>query len=153
MAKPKPEPILADTSLEQSLKTAPTLKKMMEDHQEHGHTEQSVREDDYRGHHIVIQTTYAIKVDGKPFHAALGVSNAGNVQYHGIPNVGFASAVDLMHAVIDQFPEEFPKVKKGAKKPPLPPPIGGHEHSMHDHAAMTAGTKKSAKPRVKKAGR
>lgn len=152
----KPEPILADASLAQSQKTAPTLKKMMEQHQHHGHPEQSVREDEYQGHHIVIKTTYEVTVDGKPFQAQLGVSNAGYVQYHGIPNVGFASAVELMHSVIDQFPAEFPKAK--GKKKPAPakpvPPTGGQDHSAHDHGAgESARAKKPSKPRAKKGGR
>ena len=149
----KTEAILADASLAQSQKTAPALKKMMEQHQHHGHAEQSIREDEYKGHHIVIKTTYEVTVDGKPFRTKLGVSNAGNVQYHGIPNVGFASAVELMRCVIDQFPAEFPKAK--AKKKPAPkkpvPPTGGHDHGTHDHATHDHG--EAAKPRAKKGGR
>lgn len=123
----------------------------MSQHQGHGHAEQSVREDHYNGHHIIIKTSYDIRVDGKKFSAALGVSNTGNVQYHGVPNVGFASAVDLMRCVIDQFPEDFPKVAS-AKKQSGP---GDHNHTSHDHAASgrsaSKGTRKQAKPRVKKA--
>jgi hypothetical protein len=113
--------VSADASLAQAQKTAPYFKKQLADMPMHADMD-SVREADYNGHHIVVRTTYKITIDGKPFDAGLGVTNAGNVHYHGIPNVAFASAIDLVKAVIDTFPDEF------AKGP------GGHEH--HGHAGM-----------------
>ncbi len=111
MSKPrKGEPVQADAGLGQAKKSSPLFRKLLRAHQgghDHGHGA-SLREDHYKGHHIVIETTYKVTVDGKKFTAPLDVSHAGTVQYHGVPNVGFASAVDLMKCIIDQFPEDFP---------------------------------------------
>jgi hypothetical protein len=75
----------------------------------HGHdpSMESVREATYRGHHITIRTTYRIEVDGRPILGHMGVTNDGQVHYHPIPNLGFASAVDLIKQLIDTFPEDF----------------------------------------------
>ncbi len=153
------EPVLANVGLEQHLKTAPTLKSMLENDRDHGHGEASVREDEYKGHHIVVKTTYEVTVDGNPFHASLGVSMGGNVQYHGIPNVGFASAIELMRSVIDQFADEFPAVKGKRKKPATPLPDPAPSNMGHDHSGMAAmsmppagGPKKNASVPKKKAG-
>jgi len=117
--------ISADASLAQAQKTAPYFKKLLADmhaHMQEGAT--SRREADYEGHHIVIETTYKVTVDGKPFTAGLGVTDGGRVYYHGMPNVGFDSAVDLMKAVIDTFADEFADGGGG----------GGHDHGDdHDH--------------------
>ena len=98
--------VTADASLAQAQKNAEYFKKLLADMHAHGGLGEA-READYKGHHIVIQTTYKITVDGKPFEAGLGVSNDGSVHYHGMPNVGFDSAIDLMKAVIDTFADEF----------------------------------------------
>ena len=124
----KGEAVKADAGLEQAKKSSPLFKKLLASHQGgHGHDHgDSVREDHHKGHHIVIKTTYEVKVDEKKFTAPLGVSNAGTVQYHGIPNMGFASAIDLMKCIIDQFPEDFPG--KARKKNPLK-----DDHDLHAH--------------------
>ena len=83
-----------------------------------------VREDDYKGHHIVVRTTYNITVDGKEVTGHLMLTNEGQVQYHGLPNYSFDSAVELVRALIDNFPEDFEK----KKQPPGPHddmPMGG----------------------------
>ena len=70
--------ISADASLAQAQKTAPYFKKLLADthaHMQEGST--STRETDYQGHHIVIETTYTVTVDGKPFNAGLGVTDGG----------------------------------------------------------------------------
>ena len=129
MAKRKKgEAIKADAGLAQAKKSSPLFKKLLETHQGgHGHDHGgSVREDHHKGHHIVIKTIYEVKVDGKKFTAPLDVSNAGTVQYHGMPTVGFASAIDLMKSIIDHFPEDFPK------KTPKNPPKGDHDHHGHE---------------------
>jgi hypothetical protein len=108
--------ILADASEDQAKKSSPIFKKLMkESGHAMGHGNHSMREDLYKGHHITVMTSYQVKIDGKLFKGQLGVSNAGNVHYHGIPNVGFASAIDLVKCVIDVFPDDFP-VKKGTGK-------------------------------------
>jgi hypothetical protein len=73
----------------------------------HGMPMESTREADYYGHHIVIRTTYHIEVDGTPIEGHLGVTDDGQVHYHAVPNLSFASAVDLVKQLIDTFPEDF----------------------------------------------
>ncbi len=86
-------------------------------HEGHERMLETVREDDYRGHHIVIRTTYRIEVDRRPVTGHLGVTNDGRVHYHAVPNLSFASAVDLVRRLIDTFPDEF---ERGARD--------GHHH-------------------------
>jgi hypothetical protein len=73
----------------------------------HGMPMESTREATYQGHQIVIRTTYRIEVDGMPIEGHLGVTNDGQVHYHAVPNLSFASAVDLVKQLIDTFPEDF----------------------------------------------
>ncbi|MGD9543133.1 MAG: hypothetical protein AB7F41_10220 [Methylocystis sp.] len=105
---------------------------------------QSVRTDEYNGHAIEIVTTYKILVDGRKIRAPLGVDAAGKVHCHALPNYQTASAVDMVRALIDGFPEEFerkpakrkartpaarkkpPAAKKGAK-------TGSKKGSKHKH--------------------
>jgi hypothetical protein len=68
---------------------------------------ESTREADYKGHHIVIRTTYQIEVDGKSVTGHMGVTNDGRVHYHPIPNISFASALDMVRELIDVFPDDF----------------------------------------------
>lgn len=89
-------------------------------HGGHAHGASSVREDTYRGHHIVIRTTYEITVDGRPITGHIGVANDGRVHYHPIPNVSFSSAIDVIRQLIDAFPDEFPDE-------------GHDDHTSHDH--------------------
>jgi|SRR6266487_785868 len=96
----------ADVSLAQAKKSAPYFKKLMTG-MPMGDGASSVRTSEYKGHHIVIKTTYQVTIDGKRFMGQLGVTNSGEVHYHGVPNAGFASALDLVKAVIDTFPDEF----------------------------------------------
>jgi hypothetical protein len=72
------------------------------------------REDEYKGHHIVIRTKYNITVDGQAVIGHMMLTNMGQVQYHGLPNYSFDSAVGLVRALIDNFPEDF--VKKPARR-------------------------------------
>jgi hypothetical protein len=74
----------------------------------HAHGVESVREDDYRGHHIVVRTRYAIEVDGRPVTGHLGVTNDGRVHYHAVPNLSFPSAIAMVRRLIDAFPDDFP---------------------------------------------
>lgn len=78
-------------------------------HGQHGqhHSMTSVREASYEGHDIVIRTTYEIEVDGRPLRGHLGVTSDGQVHYHAVPNLSFASAVDLVKQLIDAFPDDF----------------------------------------------
>jgi hypothetical protein len=67
----------------------------------------SVRRAEHAGHEIVVRTTYEVTVDGEPFDVHLNVDNAGRVHYHGLPTRDFASVIDLVARVIDQFPGEL----------------------------------------------
>src|SRR5690242_12449965 len=71
------------------------------------HISSSVREVDYQGHHIMIRTTYEIRVDGMRLMGHLGVTDDGRVHYHAVPNVSFASAIDAVKRIIDVFPQDF----------------------------------------------
>ncbi|HYO99609.1 MAG TPA: hypothetical protein VER76_05425 [Pyrinomonadaceae bacterium] len=109
----------------------------------HGHSHggdgsiETSREDDYEGHHIEIQTTYKIKVDGEILQAPIGLDNEGNLHCHSLPNYQFTSAIDMVRRLIDNFPEDF-KRKRAAKKPAgkrsSKKSPGGHNHGSHKHA-------------------
>ncbi|MDK2741383.1 MAG: hypothetical protein H8K03_14345 [Nitrospira sp.] len=90
------------------------------------HRAESVRTAEYRGHHIVVKTRYAIEVDGRPVMGHLGVTNDGHVHYHPVPNLSFASAVDMVKAIIAVFPDRFPKKAKPKKQ-------GGMHGAKHAH--------------------
>jgi hypothetical protein len=109
---------LAQSSTPESLvehvrRNAPALRQTQHPH---GEAMESVREATYRGHHIVVRTSYHIEVDGVTVEGHLGVTNDGQVHYHAVPNLSFASAIDLVKQLIDTFPEDFQ------------PGPGGHEH-------------------------
>jgi hypothetical protein len=99
------------------------------DHSAHGQMMESVRETTYGSHHIVIRTTYQMEIDDKPVVGHMLVSNDGRVQYHGLPNYSFVSAVDLAKQLIDAYPDDFPpptptRRRRGATKPST----RGHHH-------------------------
>ena len=91
------------------------------------HHGESIREAEYKGHKIIIRTTYEITVDGQPVTGHINVSNDGDVQYHAIPNFSFGSAVDLVRKLIDVFPTSFTKKKRSATKQATTKHAGGHE--------------------------
>src|SRR5262245_1355002 len=80
----------------------------------------TVREDDYKGRHIVLRTTYHIDVNGTPFQGQLALDNAGRVHCHALPNYQFASAVEMVKRLVDIFPEDFPVQQGGGED------TGGH---------------------------
>jgi hypothetical protein len=102
----------------------PELQRPHEGHHHgDGMSTETIREATYRGHHIVIRTTYRIEVDGLPIHGHMGVTNDGQVHYHAVPNLGFASAVDMVKQLIDVFPDDFEEA-------------GGHE-GTHSHGGRS----------------
>jgi hypothetical protein len=122
--------ITSDAGLAQAKKNSEYFKKLLQGtHMGMGGGMGSVREVDYKGHHITIQTTYRIKIDGKTFNGELSVSNAGSVHYHGMPNTGFASAVDLVKAVVDTFSDEFAAGSKGTGMGGMNMKMGGRRRS------------------------
>ena len=94
----------------------------------HGHGPmESIREAEHGGHRIVITTSYEVQVDGRPLHSHFIVTDDGQVQCHAMPNYTFSSAVDLVKAMIDVFPEEFPRRKQSGR----PSRRSGGDHGHH----------------------
>lgn len=115
----------------------------VEETQRHQHeASETVREADYEGHHIVVRTTYQIEVDGVPVTGHLGVTDDGQVHYHPIPNMSFASALDMVRQLIDVFPDDF------AGKGGMAAEQDGHE----GHGAPGRPRTKSA-PRTRRTGK
>jgi hypothetical protein len=108
-----------------------------------------VREDDYKGHHIVVRTTYTITVDGQKVTGHIMLTNAGQVQYHGLPNHSFDSAVGLVRALIDNFPEDFEKTKGPTSRRSMD--MKGHEDiaGMHMPGMRKAAAKKKSTTKSK----
>jgi hypothetical protein len=90
-----------------------------------GHEATSVREFTHDGHVVRIITTYRVEVDGQPMQTHLSVDEDGQVYTHATPFVTYASAVDLMKAVIDAYPEAFSETGGAGS---------GHGDHGHDHA-------------------
>jgi len=100
--------------------------------QQHRHmASESMRETDYKGHHIIIRTTYSIEVDGVPVTGHVGVTNDGRVHYHAVPNAAFPSAIDLVKQLIDIFPDDF-----GSTEGP-PDPHGSRRMQMPDRRRLS----------------
>ena len=78
----------------------------------------SIRTDSYKGYDIRVETSYKISVDGKPLSGHVDLTNSGQIHYHPLPNLSAASAVEMVHAIIDSFPDEFGprKAAQGRKK-------------------------------------
>jgi hypothetical protein len=93
-----------------------------------GHEATAVREFTHSGHAVRIFTTYRVEVDGQPVRAHLSVDEDGQVYTHATPFVTYASAIDLMKAVIDAYPDSFSGSDGGH---------GGHHDRGHDHGRTT----------------
>src|SRR5262245_40321220 len=106
-------------------------------HETHGHGGQaiSVRAAEHNGHQITVTTTYRVEIDGKVVKIPLMVNASGNVHCHSLPNYQFDSALDMIKAVVDAFPEDFPPPpakETKATKPAKP---------SHAHGPSTTGRK------------
>jgi hypothetical protein len=100
----------------------------------HGkHEATSVRELTHKGHTVRIITTYRVEVDGKPADLHLSVDEDGQVFTHATPFVTYASAVDLMKAVMDAYPEDAFANPSGATSLSAP---GSPDHN-HAHGEGT----------------
>jgi hypothetical protein len=121
-----------------------------------------VREDDYKGHHVLVKTMYHITVDGQEVTGHIMLTNEGQVQYHGLPNHSFDSTIELVRALIDNFPEDFEK-RKAAKVHDGMTNVkmgGAGEHAMHmakkaakSSAKTGTGSKKKPAAKFKSAAR
>ena len=78
-----------------------------------GHEATALREFAHGGHLIKVITTYRVEVDGHPIQAHLSVDEDGRVYTHATPFVTYASAIDLMKAVIDGYPDSFSNAGSG----------------------------------------
>ncbi len=134
-ALPTPESIAK--YVKQNMQKARKSSSMME-MMHHAGGQEIVREDDYKGHHVVVRTKYNITVDGQEVTGHIMLTNAGQVQYHGLPNHSFDSPLGLVRALIDNFPEDFDKTKQPAKS------HGGH--SGMDMGGMKMPGMGAAKP-------
>lgn len=94
-------------------------------HGQHGAAMETVREATYRGHRIVVRTSYHIQVDGMTLMGHLGVTNDGQVHYHPVPNLSFNSAIELVERLIDIFPDDF-----AARSPEHPHASPEHPHGQ-----------------------
>jgi hypothetical protein len=88
-----------------------------------GHGDTVVREFTHNGHVVKVTTTYHVEVDGQPIQGHLSVDEDGQVFTHATPFVTYASAVDLMKAVLDAYPDAFADPGSDEHSP----------HSGHDH--------------------
>jgi len=140
-ALPTPESIAkyVKQNMQKARKSSSMMAMM---HHEGG--QEIVREDDYKGHHVVVRTKYNITVDGKEVTGHIMLTNAGQVQYHGLPNYSFDSTVGLVRALIDNFPEDFEKKKQPSK------PHDGME--MGDHGGHSTGGKRGPMGGMKMSG-
>lgn len=111
-------------------KNASKVRKILRHHHKISAT---MREAEYKGHHIVVRTTYEIRVDGTPVTGHTAVTNDGQVHYHPIPNISFASAIDLVKQLIDVYPDDF----------------AGGEHDGHPRRAKRRSRSRSARRRTK----
>jgi hypothetical protein len=95
----------------------------------HGkHEATSVRDLVHKGHTVRIITTYRVEVDGKPADLHLSVDEDGQVFTHATPFVTYASAVDLMKAVMDAYPEDAFSGSTATQHEP------DHSHREGDHS-------------------
>lgn len=96
----------------------------------HGGETASVRTAEHNGHRITLTTTYRVEVNGRVLDIPLMVDDAGVVHCHSLPNYQFDSALEMIKAAIDLFPDEFPPAKQSKA------PKAGHSPSL------TGGRKK-----------
>jgi hypothetical protein len=75
----------------------------------------SSRTTTHNGHKIVLETIYRVTVDGKKYDLGLMADDQGNVHCHSLPNYQLQSALDMVRAIVGQFPDEFEKKRKAVK--------------------------------------
>jgi hypothetical protein len=135
-------------NMQKARKSSPMMMAMMQ----HEGGQEIVREDDYQGHHVVVRTTYNITVDGQEVTGHIMLTNAGQVQYHGLPNHSFDSTIGLVRALIDNFPEDFEK-KKPAAAPHGGMATGGKRAPMSGMKMPGMGAARPPKAASKKAAK
>ena len=133
----------ADASLVQANKRSPLFKTMLKENRggHHDHATPAVRVAIHKGHRIEVKTSYEVRVDGKKVAMSFAPDQDGSVAYHAIPNVAFASAMDLVRCVIDTFPADFPPRKRAT--PSTAP--GGPPHHRSSRKRATASARKAGR--------
>jgi len=96
---------------------------------------ESVREDNYKGHEIVVKTTYEVTIDGQmlPLHLSLGKD--GSVHCHDLPNYVSGSMIDVLRRIIDVYPDDFAPGEVGSGTS-----VGAGTRGHGDHATTTGGS-------------
>jgi hypothetical protein len=106
----------------------------------------NIRKAEHGGHSIEIHTTYRVFVDGKQVNVPLMVDDDGDVHCHALPNYQVSSALDLVKAMIDVFPDTFSGPPKRRSRPRSGKDHGGHHEPSHA-SHRTAGAARRRKPR------
>jgi hypothetical protein len=112
----------------------------------------SMRMVEHHGYHIMLETTYRVTIDGKLLKAPLMVDDAGMVHCHSLPNYQFNSAVEMVKAIVDQFPDEFPPKGSGRGHMSMPASAKAEKKPPKKAAAKRKTAKKSA-PKKKASAR
>jgi hypothetical protein len=60
----------------------------------------------------VLETIYRVTIDGKKYDLGLLADDQGNVHCHSLPNYQLQSALDMVRAIVEQFPDDFEKKQK-----------------------------------------
>lgn len=131
MARPADLEALRQTKPEMASRALYRARKQLK---VHPHTKpiETVRTAQYRDHDIVITTTYDIRIDGQRVAGHLELGNDGRLRYHGLPNYGWSSAVDMCKQLIDSFPADFPGRGKKTRKSSTPKKSSGG-HGVRHH--------------------
>src|SRR5258708_3009461 len=110
-----------------------------------------IREDDYKGHHVIVRTRYDITIDGQVVTGHIMLTNLGQVQYHGLPNHSFHSPVELARPLIDNFPQGF-AIKRGPRSPrgQRKAPMGKKKMPATKTTKSSKSNRSTSKPRSKK---
>lgn len=84
-------------------------------HSAHKQHSSSSRITTHNGHKIVLETIYRVTIDGKKYDLGLLADDQGNVHCHSLPNYQLQSALDMVRAIVEQFPDDFEKKQKKTK--------------------------------------
>ena len=70
---------------------------------------ETIREADYKGHHIMVRTQYEIEVDGHMVMGHMGVTNDGHVHYHPLQICLSAQRLISLNSSLIRSPTIFPR--------------------------------------------
>ena len=118
-------------SLSSSISSEPPCHQKMPDGHDPSHPTdgdkhllRSVRQKHYAGHDVELITTYELRIDGRNVTIHAHVDDDGQLRCHSTPYVSYGSALDLICALIDQYPEAADAIgKPRSRKHFTPEPI------------------------------